>query len=70
MENGHIESFNGKLRDKLLNQELPHAATGAGAAPTGGADRQSRPAALLAGLQAAGRRLSSCRLRLSKCWRD
>ena len=43
MENGHIESFNGKLRDKLLNQELPHAATGAGAAPTGGADRQSRP---------------------------
>ena len=54
MENGHLESFNGKLRDKLLNQELPHAATGAGAAPTGVADRQSRPAALLAGLQAAG----------------
>jgi putative transposase len=29
-ENGYVESFNGKLRDELLDLELLHIARGAG----------------------------------------
>ena len=54
-ENGYIESFNGKLRDELLDREgLLHALGGEGADRAVQADLQPHQASQLAGLQAAG----------------
>ena len=54
-ENGYIESFNGKLRDELLDRGyLLHVVGGEGADRAVQADLQPDQAAQLTGLQAAG----------------
>jgi Integrase core domain len=56
MQNGHIESFNGRMRDELLNESLFHRSR-SGSLPHRclGRRLQHREAAFLARLQNAGR---------------
>ena len=53
-ENGYIESFNGKLRDELLNREIFDTLLEAKVLIEVAAAVQHDPAAQLAGLPAAG----------------